>query len=151
MSQCGHEKLTNSLEKNIENITNDLVIIGFSAGASAAFRVASQEQFSHVKHVIGFYPSQIRHHLDLVACVDVTLLFPKEEPHFEVDKVMTDLKEQEKISAYKVQAKHGFMNSLSVNYHPELAAQFNESLQQAGSLVAAQPFYQSIRKIITNI
>ena len=151
ITQCGHEQLTTLLEKCVTKIKNDLVIIGFSAGASAAFRVASQTRFSHVKQVIGFYPSQIRHHLNLIACADVTLFFPQEEPHFEVDDVMSALNEQGKISVYKVQAKHGFMNNLSINYHPSIAAQFNQQLQQADYIVNAKRFCQSIQQIINRL
>ena len=70
-------------------------VIGFSAGASAVWRLAASlegEQYRNV-HAVGFYGGQIRHLTELSPLVPIHLVFPKSEAHFDIDELIETLGE----------------------------------------------------------
>ena len=70
-------------------------VIGFSAGASAVWRLAASlegEQYRNV-HAVGFYGGQIRHLTELSPLVPIHLVFPKSEAHFDIDELVETLAE----------------------------------------------------------
>lgn len=127
LARCGHDAYFQRLMQRLTKVSGKQIhLLSFSAGASAAWRLAATQMGQNIQQLLGFYPSQIRHHLALQARCEVTLLFPKEEPHFEVDEVMAALLAQPAVHCSQTQGKHGFMNPRSDHY--------DESMRQAFSV-----------------
>ena len=133
MDTCGHEHYytqTCQIIKNRSDKQKDQHIdhiIAFSAGASAAYRAICEHP---IKHFIGFYPSQIRHHLDLKPQCPTTLIFPVHEPHFDVAKVMKTVAEcsqqHQSVTCLQSSQNHGFMNPLSAGFNHQHATAFEQ-------------------------
>ncbi|KXO12992.1 dienelactone hydrolase-like enzyme [Moritella sp. JT01] len=129
MTQCGHERYITAVSSAIELSEGEVVLLGFSAGASAAWKAIDRHSNPLIKHCIGFYPSQIRNHLDVIPCCPVTLVFPCEEKHFEVDNILSALAPLKQVHCIKTNFYHGFMNSLSENYSLSGATFFNDKIR----------------------
>ncbi|SGY87425.1 dienelactone hydrolase family protein [Moritella viscosa] len=129
MTQCGHERYRSAVSSAIELSEGEVVLLGFSAGASAAWKAIGRHSNPLIKHCIGFYPSQIRNHLDVIPCCPVTLVFPCEEKHFEVDNILSVLASLKQVHCIKTSFQHGFMNSLSENYSLSAATFFTDKIR----------------------
>ena len=134
MTRCGHERYISAVASAIELSEGEVVLLGFSAGASAAWKAIDQLSNPLIKHYIGFYPSQIRNHLDVIPCCPVTLIFPCEERHFEVDDVIAALSSLKQVNCIKTSFYHGFMNSLSDNFSLTAATFFNDKMGDGSNL-----------------
>jgi len=135
IKQCGHRQYAEKVNQVLKQVIGDTIIIGFSAGASAAWKnteIANgsigKKPLSHLKHVIGFYPSQIRNQLDINPCCEVTLIFPKKEPHFNLEETIQILSKSKSVSCFKTIYEHGFINPSSKNYSKIAAQYFSDSL-----------------------
>jgi dienelactone hydrolase len=121
----------------VNNLSDPVVVIGFSAGASAAW-LASASFGQHVVCVYGVYSSQIRHHLWVTPVVPTYLVFPKQEKHFNGNTVMNELKGKPNITLIHTAYLHGFMNKLSVNFNQQgydcLKRLINHHLAEISSL-----------------
>lgn len=92
-------------------------VVAFSAGAAAMYQILSNSQQKHsVTHLYGFYPGQIRFFTHLIPIVQTTLYFPQQEPHFDVNTVMSQLSLHSSVTCEKTPFLHGFMNPYSRNY-----------------------------------
>jgi len=134
MTLCGHERYLSAVTSVIESSNDEVVLLGFSAGASAAWKAIDRQAKPLIKHCIGFYPSQIRNHLAVIPCCPVTLVFPCEEKHFEVDDVIAALSPLKQVNYIKTKYNHGFMNSLSANYSLIGATLFNDKMRDGSKL-----------------
>ncbi|QUM90087.1 dienelactone hydrolase family protein [Moritella sp. 36] len=129
MTLCGHEQYISAVASAIALSEDEVVLLGFSAGASAAWKAIDRHSNPLIKHCIGFYPSQIRNHLDVIPCCPVTLVFPCEEKHFEVDNILSALASLKQVHCIKTSFYHGFMNSLSENYSLSAATFFTDKIR----------------------
>ncbi|WDD97663.1 dienelactone hydrolase family protein [Thalassomonas actiniarum] len=123
---CGFEAYVSQISAALADSSREKVILGFSVGAAAAYKALDKlspgcAQEMVVRHLIGFYPGQIRHHLDINPRCPVTLVFPRNEQHFALDKVISCLTEKPRVCCIRTPFAHGFMNPLSVNYHQAAA------------------------------
>lgn len=124
-------KIKTAVDAKLANSNSeDNIIIGFSVGAAAAWKaIADFAPKTYVtgvtghsiSHLIGFYPGQIRYHLDVQPVCPVTLIFPCSEQHFALDNVISLLSEKARVNCIKTPYFHGFMNPLSANYHAQAA------------------------------
>lgn len=112
---CGHDQYANAVS-DLLDIHQPQVIVGFSAGATATWRALCSLSSNTIAHFIGFYPGQIRHHLELNATCPSTFIFPSFETHFEVNPVIDTLRQQANVSVIKTDLLHGFMNSNSKHF-----------------------------------
>ncbi len=140
LSQCGHQQYLALLAQEVANINdNEIMLIGFSAGASIAWQLAADRELqtfhSNIKQVIGFYPSQIRYHVSLQAQCPVTLVFPQYETHFDVENTVSLLDQQIMVNIIHSPYLHGFMNEQSVNFQPLISAQAFKLLQENALLL----------------
>lgn len=102
-----------------------IVVVGFSVGATVAWLTSELEG---VDGVVGYYGSRIRDYLDIMPKCPVLLFFPKAEPSFNVDQLITALAHPH-LTAHKSNALHGFSNRYSPHYHqPSAEHAFNELL-----------------------
>jgi dienelactone hydrolase len=123
ITQCGHDNYAEKILNKLNSFVNEeTIIIAFSAGAAATWRAIANlpiEKQTNIKHFIGFYPSQIRHHLNLHLNCPTTLFFPHQENHFLVDNVINTLQQKPLTNCIKTTYLHGFMNPQSVNFNPQ--------------------------------
>jgi dienelactone hydrolase len=116
VEECGHDKYAELVHNTLADIKGPVTVLGFSAGASAAWKAADGYSNSNLVHLIGFYPTQIRHHLDAQIYPPTTLIFPGVESHFDVDDIVSTVSKRDNVLCIQTEYKHGFMNPLSSGY-----------------------------------
>lgn len=134
LSSCGHDNYVRKVEHAISASTEQFVILGFSAGASAAWRLMNCSFKSKLLHFIGFYPGQIRNHLDIVPKYPCTVIFPDHEQHFSVSELSGILAKNDNVFCIHTEFGHGFMNPSSLQYSNSGADTFNHLINQSSTL-----------------
>lgn len=94
-------------------------LIAFSVGATVAWRLSEHLHRSSIKQMIGFYGSQIRHFTEVKPQIEVELIFPRYEAHFNVQDLSSTLNQNANVTSTCVDYLHGFMNKHSENFHQE--------------------------------
>lgn len=143
IDECGHANYTLLIKAEIDAIDDDIVVVGFSAGASSVYkalnsaknRAKAETANSKIKHFIGFYPSQIRYHLDVMPTCPVTLILPCVEKHFDLEQVVDCLSTIPVVRCIQTAFYHGFMNPLSANYDHKAAQRLTDLLTQKSLLL----------------
>lgn len=128
-SQVGLKKYQSILADRLTAPGPDAALIGFSVGASAIWGISHQSSLIHIRQAFCFYGSRIRHHIDILPRFNIKLYFPRHEPHFNVDNLITHLQTIPLVSCIKANGRHGFMNEASPGFHPGLYADFLEYLR----------------------
>ncbi|MCP3901907.1 MAG: hypothetical protein GY707_19545 [Desulfobacteraceae bacterium] len=107
--------------KKIKQIYNDclddLLLIGFSVGASAIWSISDKLSIYGKVKAICFYSSQIRSFIDIDPEIKIELFFPEHEPHFDVTNLISKLSHKKQVKSSKVPYLHGFMNKKSKNFN----------------------------------
>ncbi len=124
MNRVGMKNYQSILEDCLTPFGPDMVLIGFSVGASAIWAIAGQPSFCQVKKAFCFYGSQIREHAHIAPRFEMELIFPEQEPHFDVDELISRLSRKDRVLCKKAIGLHGFMNELSPNFNPACYAMF---------------------------
>lgn len=154
IDHCGHARYSEWVKTAITSSwhkqAQPFVLIGFSAGASAGYKALDNLHLDGLKQFIGFYPSQIRHHLAVKIHCPVTLLFPVSEAHFEVDLISQNVSQSPWVDSIKTPYKHGFMNPFSTGYEAKTAPQFYHALSNVEIISEPTTSRQYFRKIILN-
>ncbi|MFA5905690.1 MAG: hypothetical protein WC836_17290 [Desulfobacula sp.] len=101
-----------------------MILIGFSVGASAIWAASDQPVFKRAKKAFCFYGSQIRHNTGIQPLFDIELIFPEQEPHFDVDELIRNLNTKSRVTCSKAPGLHGFMNKLSPHFDPACYEKF---------------------------
>ncbi|MDP2560633.1 dienelactone hydrolase family protein [Psychrobium sp. 1_MG-2023] len=114
MTHCGHDQFLEMALKELAKQQFGLVV-GFSAGASVAWRLSALPE-PHHSQVVCLYPSQIRHHLKLKPQTETTIIFAKQEASFDVAIVAQQLSQSTKTTCQIAPYHHGFMNQSSKAY-----------------------------------
>ena len=115
------EKISNHLKSDrIKPGSQPHTLIGFSVGAAAIWHLSADPAFAGIQQAIGFYGAQIRHHPEIRPCFDTRLIWPRSEPHFDVEGLILNLKNTPKVSCHKTGGLHGFMNERSQNFDANL-------------------------------
>jgi len=105
------------LLKKIAKTPGPVALIGFSAGASAAWRLSEIFSPENISQVVCFYGSQIRHWRNIAPAVPTDLVFAKKEPHVSVTELAEDLSDKKHVRVHQSAYRHGFMNPSSVNFN----------------------------------
>lgn len=108
--------------------TGSGVLLGFSAGASAAWRVVAKAK--GLQAAIGVYSSQIRNYLDLNPRCRCDLVFPAKEAGFDLEPVVERLAAKPMVSVARTTFLHGFMNKHSTNYDQAACARYVEEIKK---------------------
>lgn len=119
MEQIGLESYLAELRKKIESTHSPSTLIGFSIGASAIWRLSENISADVVQRAICFYGSQIRHFTNVVPQIEIELIFPKSESHFDVLELQASLAKKPNVKTSKIDCLHGFMNYESDNYNQQ--------------------------------
>ncbi|MDJ0287449.1 MULTISPECIES: dienelactone hydrolase family protein [Bacillus] len=104
-------------ELKTKNAAIDIFLLGFSVGATIAWRCSQYEQL--FTGVIGFYGSRIRDDIDLVPACKTLLFFPEVEASFNPQELASVLGKKEKLRVTIVEGEHGFANPYSTAFHAE--------------------------------
>lgn len=114
-----HERLKTG-ETIIQNVIRQntgrrIFVIGFSAGATIAWKCSSMPE---VSGAVCYYGSRIRDSLHHVPACPVLLFFPSYEPSFDVAVLIKKLREKQHpdLEIYQFDALHGFANPESVYF-----------------------------------
>lgn len=124
----GHDKYFDLAYEICKNHKID-AILGFSAGASVAFRLACRD-IKTLKKVVSFYPSQIRNYLNLEAKVKTSIVFARREDSFNTEKISQELSKNRNISIQISDYEHGFMNKKSKNYNKKAYKKYLEYIRK---------------------
>ncbi|GEK09448.1 dienelactone hydrolase family protein [Pseudoalteromonas sp. McH1-7] len=143
LAQCGHQRFAEKVVAAIDAL-NPKLIIGFSAGGAAAWVALSEfSSVNSVEHLIAFYPSQLRNHLQHKPNCDVSIFFAQVEPHFDVEPVIDTLRCKKGVSCVRTRYLHGFMNKLSTNFDSYAYSHYQYFCQREGRVsstpVLAEP------------
>ena len=104
-SEVGIDKGLNLLDKIIEeNVDSNIIIIGFSIGATLAWLKSTDKR---VKMIIGFYGSRIRNYKNIITVVPVRLFFCNEKD-FDVNSLIRELEDKKDIKIGRIPGEHGF-------------------------------------------
>ncbi|MCY9234907.1 dienelactone hydrolase family protein [Bacillus spizizenii] len=98
-----------------QNAGRQIFVIGFSAGATIAWKCSSMPE---VSGAVCYYGSRIRDSLHHVPVCPALLFFPSYEPSFDVAVLIKKLREQQhpNLEIYQFDALHGFANPESVYF-----------------------------------
>jgi len=116
-SHIGMDAYTLKILEKLKEKREETVLIGFSIGATAIWKISSSTELSHINSAICFYGSQIRNHKNIRPLFPVQAIFPQSEPHFSVTNLIVELSTIENLKITQVNFLHGFMNPLSRNYN----------------------------------
>jgi len=110
---------------NVEEVIDDVraayekvVIVGFSVGATVAWLCSEDER---VDGVVGYYGSRIRQFSELKPSCPVLLVFPRNEPSFDVAELLLSLQKRN-VSYLQLEGEHGFSDPYSDRFD-EMSAQ----------------------------
>ncbi len=115
----GLDQYSAQLRERIEQTENPVSVLGFSVGASAIWQASEGITTEQIISAHLFYSSQIRHLLEILPNIPITLVFPAAEQHFAVPDVIEKLQGKPNVSIHQADALHGFMNQLSNNFDLE--------------------------------
>ncbi len=118
-NEVGLDSYCLQLKKQVDSLKQPVVMIGFSVGASAIWKLSAHMDMEKVKSAACFYGSQIRHELNIRPVFPITLILPASEKHFSIEQFRSDLKERDNVSFIQSRYFHGFMNKYSKNFSEE--------------------------------
>jgi dienelactone hydrolase len=124
MSTVGFEaySMVNELINELKSSYETVVVIGFSVGATLAWRCSEN---ASCDGVIGCYGSRIRDYLTVTPQCPVFLAFAKQDL-FDVPAVVAQLKEKQEVKVEIMDAKHGFVDMYSKNFSDLQTQAFNQ-------------------------
>lgn len=105
-------KINNMIDE-LKNKYRRIFLIGFSVGATIAWRCSQQGKCDGI---IGYYGSRIRDYLSVTPLCPTLLLFASEDS-FNVQDVVDKLTKKEMVSAQIFDGNHGFADRYGENYN----------------------------------
>lgn len=114
--QVGHDNYAESLRQEIKNTEGTFQLLGFSAGATACWRIAGEELNANLRQVICIYGSQIRYYGELKPTVPTTIVLPARENSFDITTHAQKLEKAPFTTLKRTPYLHGYMNKLSLNF-----------------------------------
>jgi len=130
IDQCGHAQYARKLALAVKQCNLPVYLIGFSAGASAAWKASHGINPQYLKQLIGFYPTQIRYELNLDIMTQTTLIFPHAEKHFDLLGLIGEVSQRQNVNCIHSEYEHGFMNPMSQSYSPQALQKFSQMVKR---------------------
>ncbi len=113
---CGLEGLVENLQRVMDKSDEPVILVGFSVGASAVWKVAGRSSAGKIARAVCYYGSQIRSMTELTPLCETRVVFPAYEAHFDVERLLEKLAGKERVHCIKTGYLHGFMNKRSGNF-----------------------------------
>ena len=129
MANIGLDTYSSVAQSILEKTMAPVILIGFSVGASAVWRLSEYFCPGKVERAYCFYGSQVRHMTEINPRIRVEYILPKHEPGFCVDELARVLSAKKNVVLHKTPYGHGFMNELSRNFSKRGYAKFVEILR----------------------
>ena len=127
----GMDAYVKHIEKQLAKIQCNSTVVGFSAGASALWRLSEHTSSQNcIKNIVCFYPSQIRHYMNVCPVIPVDVIFPVCEAKFNVTDIGVKLSDKELVTVQQTKYLHGFMNQCSTNFSNKAYSHFSKFLDQ---------------------
>lgn len=118
--RVGLESYTQKLSRHIRSLSGSIKLIGFSVGSAAIWKLSNDKSLSSINDAICFYGSQIRHSPSITPRFPIELIFPEEEKHFDLQKLIKELQNKPNVAIRQLAAKHGFMNLHSDGFNQNI-------------------------------
>lgn len=115
-----------SLGERIRPLYKKVILLGFSVGATLAWRLSETGLFDGV---IGYYGSRIRDYLNIQPRCQSLVIFAEQEPSFRPQSILSALESKPHVTAAVLPATHGFMDRFSESYDA-LSAQKAEEMTE---------------------
>lgn len=112
------KQLSQQLRTAIEQY-EEVVLIGFSVGATLAWRLSTLP----LHRVVCVYGSRIRQYLDVQPSCPSLLLFPSHEKGFDVNDMIFTLQHINLVQTIQLVGEHGFMDDRNHAFHLESSLQ----------------------------
>lgn len=125
---AGIHKYARTLSACVRSCDGPVTLIGFSAGASAIWKISGDVSLTNVAGALCFYGSQIRLHPEILPNFPITLVFPEKENHFSVSELIARLGNIPAISIHRSSLLHGFMNQYSENFNQSACEHYVKAL-----------------------
>jgi len=114
VEHVGFERYFEILQSELQNQVSPThsmnVLIGFSIGASAIWKLSGNPKITNIERGICYYGSQIRNLKTVTPRFDIDLIFPEKEDHFDVLALQKALYQKENVQITQTNYLHGFMN-----------------------------------------
>ena len=94
-----------------ENTDSEIILLGFSVGATIAWLSSTNER---IDKIIGLYGSRIRHYLEIEPVNRAYLFFCRERT-FDVEDLQTVLQSRKNVLSAIIPGEHGFYGKLDFN------------------------------------
>ncbi|MGE4213816.1 MAG: dienelactone hydrolase family protein [Anaerotignaceae bacterium] len=124
----------NELIHELKNQYRKIFLIGFSVGATIAWRCS---EHGKCDGVVGYYGSRIRNYTSVMPSCPTLLLFASQDS-FDVNDVIDKLIKKENVSAQTLDGNHGFADKYGGNYNEnskikafEMAKTFIQSIEKS--------------------
>lgn len=112
-------KEVNKMVRELKDKYKKVFIIGFSVGATIAWRCSNN---TLCDGVVAYYGSRIRDFVNIIPVCPTLLLFSKEDS-FDIELLVKQVMDKENVEVHTFATKHGFMNTMSNNYNVLFAKQ----------------------------
>lgn len=119
-------KIINGLAQGIRGRYDRIFLIGFSVGATIAWRCANSGLYDGV---VGYYGSRIREYQHIIPACPVLLVFARHEPSFSPESLLSVFSGLPHVSGEVLEAGHGFCDRHSQNYNAQAAHKAAELTQ----------------------
>jgi Dienelactone hydrolase and related enzymes len=113
----------NDLIRQLRPKYRKIILLGFSAGATVAWRCAES---GLCDGMIGCYGSRIRDYTELKPKCPTLLIFADQEIFFDAAGLASELKSKPNVTAVLLSGNHGFCDPFSAGYNPVSAAEAKE-------------------------
>ncbi len=117
----------NDLIRQLRPKYRKIILLGFSAGATVAWRCAES---GLCDGIIGRYGSRIRDYTMLAPKCPALLIFADREESFDPASLAAELKSKPNVTAVLLNGSHGFCDPFSAGYNPASAAQAEERMKK---------------------
>lgn len=117
MAHIGLNTYCDAVRSRLEKSPSPAMLVGFSVGASAVWRISESLDSQKVRRAVCFYGSQIRHFMEIEPSIAVDHILPFHEPAFNVDELAGSLAGKNNVVLHRTPYLHGFMNEVSKNYN----------------------------------
>jgi dienelactone hydrolase len=117
MEKVGFDKAKQLVLNYINSIRNcyeKIFLIGYSVGATVAWLCSEENEL--LDGVAAYYGSRIRDYISIEPAVETLLFFPIKEKEFNIESLIEELEEKEKVRVYKLGGLHGFADPYSKYY-----------------------------------
>lgn len=128
-SNIGIDKYASLLFEKIKSLDHQVLLLGFSIGGSAIWKISELKNLKNVFAAKCFYSSQIRHYTKTNPLFPIHLIFPSYEEHFLISNLIFSLCNKKNVQVEQFPYLHGFMNKHSKNYNAYAYNLFINSLQ----------------------